>query len=316
MDRARRDDLTAGLSFGPLRTFVRVVETGSMTQAARLLFLAQSGVSTQVSSLASFAGGPLLERQVGRLVPTALGRILYDEARELLSRAAVLERRLHEAVQDRTNSVAVACTRTVCETSVARVVSLFKAAYPEVHLAVASGTVRDVEVRLRVGETDVALVEGNVAIAGARVEIFHTDRLVLAVPAGHALAARASVPFAEAERHPFVLRTTASGTRLLIEQRLGRRFENLEIALELEGNSEVVSCVEAGLGVALLSETALARALALGTVVAVAIEDVDFSRDFYLATPLDRTLAEPARVFATWLTTRYQDARRAALLSA
>lgn len=316
MDRFRRDDLASALNCTLLRTFVRVVDTGSMTQAAGSLFLAQSAVSTHVSTLASLAGGALLERRDGKLAPTRLGTILSEEARDILARVAVLDRRLHEAAGDEARSIAIACTRTVCETSVARVVSLFREAHPELRLAIATGTIKDVEVRLRSGETEIALVEGRSDIPGTVSTLFHVDRLLLAVPADHALATRSSVRFAEAARYPFVLRAANSGTRLLIEQRLGRRFEDVEIALELEGNSEVVSCIEASIGLGLLSETALTRAVSLGTIVAVSITDIDFSREFHLATAEGRLLSSAAAQFATWLTTRYQDARRASLVSA
>ena len=315
MDRARRDDFASSLNCSLLRTFTRVVELGSMTRAAESLYLAQSAVSTQVAALASHAGGPLLERRENKLAPTRLGQILYDAACDVLARVGALEHRLRDVVAADTRRITVTCTRTVCETSVARVVSLFAKEHPELTLGITSGTVKDAEVRLRGGESDVALVEGNVDITDARLVPFHVDHLVVAVPAGHVLAGRGSVTFDEVACHPFVLRGTSSGTRLLIEQRLGRRFERLQVAFELEGNAEVVSCVEAGIGLALLSETALAGALALGTVVSLRLTDVDLSRTFHVAVPEERPISEGAACFAEWLATRYADARRE-LLSA
>jgi len=316
MDRVRRDDFVTSLNCNVLRTFIRVVELGSITRAAQSLYLAQSAVSGQIATLASYAGGALLERREGRLVPTRLGAALHEGALDLLARASELERRLRTAVDEGARSVAVSCTRTVCETSVARVISLFAQACPDVRLQVSSGTLKDTETRLRAGETDVALVEGFTDIPGATLVAFHVDRLLLAVPAAHPLAGSRSVKFEEAAKYPFVMRTRASGTRLLIEQRLGRRFENLGIAIELEGNSEVVSCVEAGIGLALLSETALASALAARTVVALQIEDADFAREFYLAVPEDRPLTDAAKLFVDWLSTQYAEAKRRELLSA
>lgn len=316
MDRIRRDDAAPTLNGNLLRTFIRVVDVGSVTRAAQALYLAQSAVSAHIAALTAYAGGPLLERREGRLVPTRLGRTLYDGALEILARVGELERRLRSAVDEGTRSVSVSCTRTVCETSVARVVSLFARAHPEVRLLVSSGTFKDTEVRLRAGETDVALIEGFTELPGSRLVPFHVDRLFLAMPANHELAARRTVRFEDAARYPFVMRASSSGTRLLIEQRLGRRFESLAVAIELDGNAEVVECVEAGLGLAFLSETALARALALGTVVAREIEDVDFTREFYLAVPEGRALSEPAAQFVDWLSTRYADARRQDLASA
>jgi LysR family transcriptional regulator, transcriptional activator of the cysJI operon len=315
MDRIRRPDAAASLNLNVLHTFVRVVEIGSITRAARSLYLAQSAVSGQVAALSGYAGGPLLERREGQLVPTHLGRAMYEGAQEILAGVAELGRRLQRASDETAQAVAITCTRTVCETTVARVVSAFARAHPDVRLVLSGGTRKDAEVRLRAGEIDVALIEGPAAISGVRLLPFHVDRLVLAVPAGHDLAGRPSVCFEEATSYPFVMRTPESGTRLLIEQRLGARFERVAIALELEGNEEIVSCIEAGIGLAILSETSLARAAALGTVVALEITDVDFSRAFFVAVP-ERPLSQPAALFAEWLSTRYPDGGRADRISA
>ena len=298
------------LNCNVLRTFVRVVELGSVTRAAQSLYLAQSAVSGQIATLSSYAGGPLLERREGRLATTRLGAALYEGALDLLARATELERRLRATVDGASSSVAVSCTRTVCETSVARIVSLFALACPDVRLQVSTGTIKDAEIRLRAGEIDVALIEGSTKLPGASLVAFHVDRLMLSVPAMHPLAARASVRFEEAAKFPFVMRTRASGTRLLIEQRLGRRFENLEIPIELEGNAEVVACVEAGIGLALVSETALASALAANTIVALTIDDVDFSREFYLAVPDGRPLSDASKLFVDWLSKQHVEAER------
>jgi DNA-binding transcriptional LysR family regulator len=300
MDRIRRPDV-ASLNVNMLRTFVRVVEVGSITGAARSLYLAQSAASGHVAALAAYAGGPLIERREGQLVTTPLGRTLYEGALQVLASIAELERRMRTVDGQQTDAVALTCTRTVCETALARVVAGFGRAHPDVRLVISGGTRKDAEIRLRSAEIDLALVEGADEITGTRLVPFQRDRLRLAVPAGHPLAQRQNVAFEDVAAYPFVLRSPGPGTRTLIEQRLGRRFERLAIALELEGNSEIVSCVEAGIGLALLSDTALAQAVALGTVVALDLDDVDLTRDFFVAASAGRTLSPPASRFAEWL---------------
>ena len=310
MDRLRRDEPGSCFSLPMLRTFVRVVDLGSMTRAAEALHIAQSAISTQVAGLASQAGGALLERRGGRLVATHLGRIVYEGASDVLGQLALLDKRLREACADESHLIAVTCTRTVCESSVAKVVSQFSQAHPTLRLNIVSGTLKDAEMRLRAGVSDVALVEGEMKFAEAEPVAFHVDRLMLALPANHELCALPEISFEQAARFPFVLRSPASGTRLLIEQRLGRRFEQLSIALELEGNAEVASCVEAGIGLAFLSESAIAGGLALGTIVARELTDVDLARTFHVAVPRLREISAPAAVFVKWLTTRYVQGMR------
>jgi DNA-binding transcriptional LysR family regulator len=188
MDRFRHDAFVASMNGNVLRTYLRVVELGSITRAAQSLYLAQSAVSGQIASLASAAGGMLLERRGGRLVPTRLGRTLHEGALDLLARATQLERQLRDVVDEGARSVTVSCTHTVCETPVARIVSMFGHEHPDVRLRVSSGTLKDVQTRLRSAEADVALVEGFTEVIGCDLFVFHVDRLVLAVPPGHPLA--------------------------------------------------------------------------------------------------------------------------------
>ena len=65
-----------------------------------------------------------------------LGRVLYEGACDVLAQLTLLEKRLHDMVSDETHQIAVSCTRTVCETSVAKVVSQFAQAHPEFQLSV------------------------------------------------------------------------------------------------------------------------------------------------------------------------------------
>jgi DNA-binding transcriptional LysR family regulator len=300
-----REELANSLNCNLLRTFVRVVELGSITKAAESLYLAQSAVSSHVATLASFAGGSLFERREGRLVSTPLGSELYTGALEILNYVNDLDRRLQQIASQNARVVTVACTRTVCETAVAGIVASFQHEFPEYRLSIVTATTKDAEGRLRSGEIDAALTEGAIEIRSTRRYPFRKDRLMLAVPRNHDLAKRSSVTIAEASAYPFVLRTRASGTRLLIEERLGSRFEQLRVVLELEGNSEVISCVEAGIGISLVSQGALTRAHALGSVIVLGVEDVDLEREFYLAMPDEREISEATATFAKWLLESY-----------
>jgi len=303
-----REDLANSLNCNLLRTYVRVVELGSITRAAESLYLAQSAVSSHVAALASFAGGALFERRDGRLVPTPLGNELYDGGLEILAYVNDLDRRLQRMASQNARIVNVACTRTVCEVAVANVVASFQRERPEFRLSVASATIKEAEVRLRSGEIDVALTEGMNTVAGTKRIAFRSDRLVLAVPRGHDLAKRGSVTMAEASAYPFILRTRSSGMRNFIEERMGRSFDQLTIVLELEGNSEIISCVESGLGIALISQGAIVRARALGTVLALDVDDIDFDRDFYVALSDDREPSQATATFVHWLTDTYRQA--------
>lgn len=61
------------------RTFKAVFETGTMSEAAKVLNMSQPGVSLHLNSLEAYIGHPLFERSTRKLVPTGRARILYQQ---------------------------------------------------------------------------------------------------------------------------------------------------------------------------------------------------------------------------------------------
>ena len=66
---------------GEMQVFVRVVEAGSFSNAARLLRMTPSTVSKLVARIEVRLGVRLLERSTRRLVLTAEGQIYYERSR-------------------------------------------------------------------------------------------------------------------------------------------------------------------------------------------------------------------------------------------
>src|SRR5258706_4134821 len=78
-----------------LKTFCDLVETGSLSRAARLNLVSQSAVSQQLRALERRYGRRLIERapRIGARATDA-GRLLYDEVKPLLERLGAVEQRL------------------------------------------------------------------------------------------------------------------------------------------------------------------------------------------------------------------------------
>ena len=83
-----------------MATFVRAVDAGSLSGAARSLPSSLTSVSRQISALERQFGTRLLLRTTRRLALTDEGRILYERARAILGEVkeieAVLSRDRHQ----------------------------------------------------------------------------------------------------------------------------------------------------------------------------------------------------------------------------
>jgi DNA-binding transcriptional LysR family regulator len=74
-----------------METFVRVVETGSFSGAARQLRVGQPAVSKSVAQLEGYLGVKLLTRSTSGLTPTVAGLGYLERAKRALAEAAEAE---------------------------------------------------------------------------------------------------------------------------------------------------------------------------------------------------------------------------------
>lgn len=73
------------IDIGLLRAFLAVVETGSVTSAARLLNRTQAAVSQQIKRLEELLDTELFQREHKRVIVNAAGERLIDKARNIVS---------------------------------------------------------------------------------------------------------------------------------------------------------------------------------------------------------------------------------------
>ena len=76
---------------GAMQTFVRVVESGSFSGAARALHVGQPAVSKTVAQLEARLGVRLLIRSSHGLTPTEAGQNFYDRAKRVIEDAEEAE---------------------------------------------------------------------------------------------------------------------------------------------------------------------------------------------------------------------------------
>jgi LysR family transcriptional regulator for bpeEF and oprC len=141
-----------------LQLFVRVLDLGSFTRAARELGLGQPAVSKQIAALEARLGAQLLERSSRGLRPTAAGLDLYGAALRLVGDLEETENRVRGVSQCPGGVVRVAMPPTLGRMYVIPSLPAFFALYPEiaVEFSVADRRVdlvkEGIDVALRVGD--------------------------------------------------------------------------------------------------------------------------------------------------------------------
>lgn len=79
-----------------IRTFKAIYETGSLSSAAKELFISQPGVSLHLNSLEGYTGFKLFDRSARKMIPTEKGKILYNTVLAPLQKLENAEQHFHQ----------------------------------------------------------------------------------------------------------------------------------------------------------------------------------------------------------------------------
>lgn len=115
-----------------LRSFLAVIDAGSLLGAARQLGSHQPTLSRHVAELESQLGVPLFERTGRGLVPTAAGRGMVDAARELADAAAKVRLAVDGLRAVVVGSVRLSCSQVVATYLMPRILVALRRQYPDV----------------------------------------------------------------------------------------------------------------------------------------------------------------------------------------
>lgn len=234
-----------------LRYFVAVAEERHVTRAAERLYVSQPALSKQIRALERQLGFDLLRRLPRGVDLTAEGEALLPRARDLL------------AVWDRDCWAARAAggRRTVVvgmQTAVGR--DLQRDALAQLRASGWKASLRlvgwsDPTAGLADASSDVAFLWLPLTDPGLVARVLVREPRWVALPAGHRLAARDEIAFADLLDEPFIALSRQAGALrdfwLALDARDGREPV---VALEAEGPDEAFEAIGSGLGVALLAE--------------------------------------------------------------
>jgi DNA-binding transcriptional LysR family regulator len=261
------------MDLAQLEAFVAICRCGSFRAAARALHLTQPAVTARIKALELAAGQRLLERQRGRVGPTAAGRALLPHAQAALD--AVAEGRRAVAGGAAAGTVRLAVSVIAGAYLLPHLLQPLWSRYPGVEVDVRVCPAAEVAARVLDGEAQIGLTRPAPDAGGLVVHRLPDDPICLVVPPGHPFAARHHVTSAEvaAERRLIV----SSDKRYWDDLRA--QFARIGVTLHPALDAGLVEVskqlVCAGVGVAFLPRLIVQAELEAGHLVAVPVEGVD-----------------------------------------
>ncbi|WP_337010315.1 nitrogen assimilation transcriptional regulator NAC [Pantoea sp. AS142] len=241
-----------------LKYFVKIVDIGSLTQAAEVLHIAQPALSQQVATLENELDQQLLIRTKRGVTPTEAGKILYGHARTILRQCEQAQTAVINAGQVLSGQVSIGLAPgTAASALTMPLLQNVRDQFPEVlvYLHENSGSVLNEKVMN--GQLDMAVLYDRAPTAGINSMPLMKEDLFLV---GATDYPGASVDLADVAQMSLFLPRDYSAVRKRVDEAFSLRRLSARIIGEIESISTLTSAISSGMGVTVLPESA-ARAL-------------------------------------------------------
>jgi len=287
--------------FTTMEAFVRVIEAGSFSSAARQLHVGQPSVSKMIAQLEERLGVRLLLRSTHGLTPTEAGQNFYERAVRSLQEADEADFAARGAAATLSGRLRICAAVTFARLHVVPHLPLFLAAHPDLEIEV---VLDDRNIDLVEAGIDIALRMGTLTDSSLTArKIGQSRRLVVGSPA---YLERAGVPEVPADliNHQTVIYDQRGGGAVwTFRKGTAETSVTVNSRIRMTAAEGVREAVFAGLGLAIGSEWMFAPELRNGKVECV-LKDWELPAiDLWAAFPTGRRVSAKARSFATFIET-------------
>lgn len=195
--------------FHQLEVFLRVVEARSFAGAARTMGRTQPAISQAIARLEEIYGGDLFERRRGaQLELTPIGQSILPSARMIIN---TIDQQMLNAVataQSRAGHLTMGFAPGLIFGPLRAGIAAFIAISPQVRLSLIEAGPQDLRRQLNERAIDLMIVAPTPRLESKTLEQerLWDERLVMALPADHALAGKAAVSWDDVAELPIILK--------------------------------------------------------------------------------------------------------------
>jgi LysR family nitrogen assimilation transcriptional regulator len=237
------------MNFNRLRYFAKVVDVGSLTQAADLLRIAQPALSQQILTLETEVHQQLLVRTKRGVSPTEAGKTLYRHAQVILRQCE--QARLDMATDARGVSGAVSvglAPGTAAAMLALPLIRRVRTMHPGIMLYLNENYGTTLSELIMSGRMDLAVLYGNRPVHGLTFLPLLSEELYLVGPSVIA----APVPLAEIREIELFLPRPYNIVRKLVDENFMRLGMTPRVVAEIESAETLKAIVADGLGATIL----------------------------------------------------------------
>jgi len=281
-----------------LQIFCEVYRQRNYSLAAKKLGLTQSAVSQQVKAFEEYLGVKLFDAK-DRSDPTAAGSYLYNEGVRILAELEDVENGIRHVSGVGTGTVRFGMIDVAAIWLLPGVLGCFKAEYKRVKLEAVVKTSGELIEMVEQHALDFAMVVINEIPEALAARKVYSDSIVAVVP-GRSPLNRKHISIRDLKGEPLILYPMSSHSRKLIEDVFRAGGIVPTVNMEMHYPAAILSLVQQGMGVGLISELS-AKEMKLKGQVIVPIDELKGARHIGIVTNKGRRLSPQAKALVSMI---------------
>lgn len=245
------------IDFLGLHAFVAIAERGSFQKAAAHLNLSQTALSHRIRKIEDDLGVRLLARTTREVSLTSAGLQLLPRVKSMIDDLGASLEDLRGLARVRQERLSIACLPTIAAGFMPRVLPLFRQAHPETLLRIHDNAATEIAELVQNGTVEFAVTLVSAHRWDFEIQTLARDPFVLLCHKKAWPAERTVASWSDVADQPLVRISTQTGNRMMIDDALGSRRENVNWRYEVQHIGTAIGMVRSGVAMAVVPRLSL-----------------------------------------------------------
>ena len=293
------------MNLGLFGTLIEVAKHGSVSKAAKKLYLTQPAVTKQIQALEEIYEKKLFIRTTKGLRLTEEGKTLLVYAREmlkLLDNSFVSVKEEGESISGR---LKIATNLTLGIYILPKIIRFFTAVYPRIKIEACLDNNEIITSSVKGGEAQFGFIGEDPGDPLITLHDFYQDKLVVVIAPDFGIK-NGPISWKELLKIPFIGRERGSDIRSTYAEWFKEREIKIIPAIELNNTEAIISSVACRLGFSILPWCTVRHAVRQGVVSTVSVPHFNPLQNFYICHKTNRRFSKVEKVFLETVFNRFK----------
>lgn len=260
-----------------MEVFRAVMLTGSISGAAKMLYVSQPAVSKLIAYVEGRLSLRLFDRLNNRLVPTADAHALYREVERVYQAAMAVNECAAALAASPSQQLRICCSASLATAVLPAALAQIKREVPSMKILWHTSLIVEMPIQLLSKKVDLSIAALPVIHDHLHSRAFMRGYMVCVLPHGHPLADEPAISLRQLENEALMLFRPDMPFGKLLAEAFERAGAKLSSFLDFSNAVEAAALVKQGMGVTIIDEFVAAES---GLVVKPLVEEIEFDISF------------------------------------